>query len=183
MYKPKLTLLQQEILRFLFIHAGEAFNARGLSIALGVSQPAISKALPFLGKQEFITVSKDKTSKRFSIQLNRENRLVIGMKRAENLKMIYESGLFEFLFNEFPGCTIVLFGSYSRGEDIWIGENRSDIDIAVIGTKAKELDLSRFNRLLERKIIINYYDYWKNIHSHLKINILNGILLKGSAES
>ena len=47
-----------------------------------------------------------------------------------------------FRFNEFPGCAIILFGSYSRGEDILGLEdlgNMSDIDIAVIGNKRKTI--------------------------------------------
>ena len=85
MYKLKLTILQQEILRFLFTNAGQAFNARGLAVALDVSQPAIAKALPLLEKQGFVHIMKDRTSKRLAIELNRENYLVIGMKRAHNI--------------------------------------------------------------------------------------------------
>ena len=101
MYKPKLTLLQQDILRHLYINAGTSFNARALALALDVSQPAISKALPKLKKEEFITVTKDK---RFSITLNRENPLVIGLKRADNLKQLYESGFVAYLYNSLPGA-------------------------------------------------------------------------------
>ncbi len=54
---------------------------------------------------------------------------VIDLKRVENLKMIYESGIVEELSERFLGGVIILFVSYSYGEDIV----RSDIDIAVIG--------------------------------------------------
>lgn len=102
-YKLKLTVLQQEILRFLFVKAGKAFNARQLARGLEVSQPAISKALPFLEKLEYVKVAKDKESKRLSIELDRDNPLLMGLKRAENLRMVYESGLAEFLHDSFPG--------------------------------------------------------------------------------
>jgi len=46
--KLKLTLLQQEILSFLFEKAGKIFNARSLAKNLHVSPPAIAKALPKL---------------------------------------------------------------------------------------------------------------------------------------
>ena len=177
-YKLKLTLLQQEILRFLFIKSGMSFNARRLARQLEVSQPAISKALPFLKKNKLVMVKKDKESKRLSIELNRANPLVIGLKRAENLKMIYESGLVDFLSEEFPGCTIILFGSYSLGEDT----TNSDIDIAAIGTKEKELDLEKFEKALKKKIIIQFYSNFKEIHKNLKENLFNGILLKGGIE-
>ena len=152
--KLKLTILQQEILRLFFIKAGLVLNARAISRYLEVSHPAISKALPFLEKKEFITIHKDKESKRFSIELNRDNSLVIGLKRADNLKLLYESGLIQHLYDSLQGTTIILFGSYSFGEDT----STSDIDLAVIGLKDKHLDLNKFEKILERKITINYYE-------------------------
>lgn len=183
MYKIRWTRLQAEIFRFLCIKAGQSLNLRGIARPLKVSPTAVSKALAGLKKEGLIKIQKSKTMNLLSIEFNRDNNKSVEMKRVENLKLIYESGLSDFLFNEFPGCTIVLFGSYSRGEDIWLGEeNRSDIDVAVVGTKGKDSDLTKFDRLLERKISINCYESWNKIHKHLKSNILNGILLKGSAE-
>lgn len=178
MYKPKLTLLQQEILRFLFMHASDVFNAHALSIALKVSQPAIAKALPFLEKSGLIHVSKDKASGRLAITLNRENQLVIGMKRADNIRQIYESGLAEFLRESFPACAIIIFGSFAKGEDT----SKSDIDIAVVGAKRKELDLGIFEKKFEKEIRINFYKSFKEIKSELRNNILGGLLISGWIE-
>lgn len=178
MYKLKLTKLQQEILRFLFMNAGKAFNARGLAMPLRVSQPAVSKALPLLEKRGFIKVMKDKRSKRLSIDLKRENPLVIGMKRADNIRQIYESGLAEFLEEKFPGRAVILFGSFSRGEDTY----NSDIDIAVIGTKDKDINLRDFKKKFGKEIRINFYRSFRDIDKDLKNNILGGILLSGWVE-
>src|SRR3989338_412684 len=98
---------------------------------LKVSQPAISKALPALEKTSLIKVSKDKNSKRLSIELNRDNPQSIWLKRADNLKQIYESGLVKFIYDAFPGATVILFGSYAFGEDT----TTSDIDLAIFGIK------------------------------------------------
>ena len=100
------------------------------------------------------------------------------LKRVDNLKLIYESGLADYLEKEFAGATIILFGSYSRGEDT----NRSDIDIAIIGRKNKLIDLKIFESLLEREINLNFYDSFKEIHKNLKENLLNGIILFGGIE-
>ncbi|RME55057.1 nucleotidyltransferase domain-containing protein [Candidatus Woesearchaeota archaeon] len=83
---------------------------------------------------------------------------------VDNLKRLYESGLADVLEKEFAGATIILFGSYSRGEDL----KGSDIDIAVIGRKEKELDIEKYEKLLHRPIYINFYESWKKIHKHLK---------------
>ncbi|MAH07432.1 hypothetical protein CMI38_04245 [Candidatus Pacearchaeota archaeon] len=184
-YKPKFTLLQQEILRYLFAKTDITFNARTLAIKLNKTQAGIIKALPLLEKENLIKIKKDKESKRWSISLNKDNQKSINLKRIENLRIIYESNLAEYLRETFPGTTIILFGSYSRGEDIWTdNENghQSDIDITIIGTKQKNINLSRFEKIIERKISINFYKSFKEIHKNLKENILAGILISGNIE-
>jgi len=178
LYKLKLTNLQQEILRLLFVKAGDTLNQRQISKNLGVSQPAVMKALPDLGKDNLIKLNQDKESRRWAIELNRENHKVMQLKRADNLKQIYESGLADFLEKEFAGATIVLFGSYSRGDDT----EKSDVDIAAIGRKEKIIDISKYEQLLDRPININFYESWDKIHKNLKENLCNGIVLIGGIE-
>jgi predicted nucleotidyltransferase len=177
-HKLKLTKLQQEILRLLFIKVGTHLNQRQIARFLEVSQPAVMKSLPGLEKEGLIKIKQDKESKRWSIEINRDSQRVMQLKRIDNLKLIYETGLAEFLEKEFAGATIILFGSYSRGEDTI----NSDIDIAVIGRKEKMIELSEFEKVLERKISINFYTNFSGIHKHLKENLCNGILLVGGIE-
>jgi len=178
MYELKLTNLQQEILRLLFIKAGTSLNQRRIAKILEVSQPAVMKAIPGLEKENLIKIQQDKESKRWSVELKRDNYKVMQLKRVDNLKQIYESGLADFLEKEFAGTTIVLFGSYSRGEDTMT----SDIDIAIIGRKEKKIDLAKFDKLFERRIMLNFYDSFKNIHKYLKENLCNGIIFAGGIE-
>lgn len=177
-YKSRFTLLQQDILSFLFDNAGKSFNARNLAKSLEVSQTAISKALPGLVKEELVKVEKDKISGRLSIELNRDNRRVINIKRVSNLKEIYESGLLEFLYEKFPSATIVLFGSFSFGEDTI----DSDMDIAIIGAKEMSVNLKNFSKRLHKEIFLHFYESLIGVNKNLKENILNGIVLKGGIE-
>lgn len=177
-YLPELTNLQQGIVRALSVKSGMSLNQRSLANVLGVSAPAVTKALPTLEKKAIIKVTQDKDSKRWAIELNRDNPHIMQLKRADNLLLIYECGLFNYLEKEFAGATIILFGSYSRGEDT----ANSDIDIAVIGRKDKKINLEVFEKKLERKININFYDAFKGIHNHLKENLCNGIVLSGGIE-
>ncbi|MEK6940513.1 MAG: nucleotidyltransferase domain-containing protein [Nanoarchaeota archaeon] len=183
-YKLKWTKLQSEIFRLFCIKSGISLNMREIARNLKVTPTAVSKALPNLKKEEIITIKKQGKINLTLITFNRDNPRAIQLKRAENLKLIYESGLFNFLYNEFPGCTIVLFGSYSRGEDVYTEkeENRSDIDIAIVGTKEKKVETAKFDTLLERAININFYESWTAIHKNLNENILNGIILTGGVE-
>jgi len=177
-YKPEFSILQQEILRYLFVKAGESFNARGLAKSLERTQAGIAKALPKLERSDLVSIKKDVVSGRWSIEINRNNHKVIQLKRAENLKLIYESGFADMLEKEFAGGTIILFGSYSRGEDTI----NSDIDIAIVGRKEKNIELSAFEDIFNREINVNFYPSFKDIHKHLKENIFNGIVIAGSIE-
>lgn len=178
MYKVKFTKLQQEILRFLFIKSGLSFNERGLARNLKVSPTAISNSLVKLEKEGLIKVEKDKESKRLAICLNKGNQKAFALKRIENLKLVDESGLADFLAEQFPEATIILFGSYAFGEDTTM----SDIDIAVIGSKEETIDTSKFAKMLERNININFYEDFKSIHKKLLSNIVSGITLSGGVE-
>lgn len=173
--KLKLTWLQTQILRKLFIKTGSPINQRQLAIELNVSQPAIKKALPYLEQVNFIKVEKDQ---RLSIKLNTENNKITQLKRVDNLKHLYESNLADYLEKEFAGATIIVFGSFSRGEDTI----NSDIDIAVIGRKEKQLKLENYKKLFEREINIQYYESFQKINKHLKENLANGIILFGGFE-
>jgi len=93
--------------------------------------------------------------------------------------MLYDVGLPHFLFEEFPGSTIILFGSYSKGEDVF----DSDIDIAIVGVKEKTLNLKKFEGFLKREINLNFYQSFKDIHKDLKNNLFNGIILSGRIDS
>jgi len=176
-YELKLSLLQQRITRLLFVKAGMPLNMNRVAKILKVSQPAVLKAMPLLQKEGLANAKQDKESSRWAIELNREDKKVIGLKRADNLKQLYESGLVQYLYDIFNGATIILFGSYANGEDTI----ESDIDLAVIGSEKKEFDV-KFEKILERTIIVNYYKSFKNIDKFLLNNILNGITLKGAVE-
>lgn len=175
-YKLKWTMLQAEIFSLICTRAGEKFSQREIAKMLKVSPTAVANSLKKLENNKFVKIEKTKTIN--FVSFNRDEPRAIELKRVENLKNIYLSGLSDYLEKELAGGTIILFGSYSKGEDT----NTSDIDIAVIERKDKILDLEEFEKIFNRKININFYKSWKDMHKYLKNNILNGILLHGSVE-
>lgn len=175
-YKLNFTKLEIEILSYLSFKVGEKLSQRDIAIALNVSPTAISNAVKNLQKKDLIKI--DVTKSINFVSYNRENLTALRLKRIENLKMIDLSGLSDYLEEKFPGSTIILFGSYSKGEDTM----KSDIDIAIIGAKEKNINLENFEKKFNKKININCYNSWKNIHYNLKNNILNGIVLHGGIE-
>ena len=141
-----------------------------------MSPTAVSNSTKKLKDSNFIKIEKTKTIN--FISFNRDEQRALDLKRAENLKDIYISGLSDYLEKELAGAAVILFGSYSMGEDT----NTSDIDIAAIGRKDKMLELEKYEKVLNRKINVNFYDSWKKMHENLKNNILSGILLHGGIE-
>jgi predicted nucleotidyltransferase len=175
-YKLNFTILELEIFSLLSLKAGEKLSQRDIAKELKVSPTAVANSVKKLIGKNLIKLERTKTIN--FISFNRDNPKAIELKRVENLKQIYLSEIHDFLEEKLAGATIILFGSYSKGEDT----NTSDIDIAVIGRKDKVMDLKVFEKRLNRKININFYDSWKNIHKHLKNNILNGIVISGSVD-
>ena len=174
-YKQKFTSLQNEIFRLLCVKVGEILNQRQIAKILRVSPTAVAKALPLLKKEGLILHRKLKEMNLNYVEIDRGSEIAMQLKRVENLKMIYESGLVKYLERSFPGATISLFGSFSRGDDT----SNSDIDIAIIGSKEKKVDLRKFEEGLKKEIIINFYSSFKEINKELKENILRGIVLIG----
>src|SRR3989339_158020 len=144
-YKQKFTKLQYEIIRFLFANVGEKFNQREIALKINASPTAISNSIKFLKQEGFVFAELDKSSKTFEISLNLNNEDVFYMKRVENLREIYFSGLKDF-FEE----------------------------------KEKEVDIKKFETLLNKKINLQFYGPLNSIHKNLRENILNGIILSGS---
>jgi predicted nucleotidyltransferase len=173
----KLTILQQEIFTLLCKKTGQKLNQRQIAKMVKATPTGVAQALQEMKKSNMAKIDKDKTMNLNLVSLPRTQEC-LGLKRIENLSQIQCVGLTTFLEDMFPGMTIILFGSYSRGEDV----TTSDIDIALIGGKEKMVDIAHFERILERKININYYDSLKSISKELRENLCNGIVLVGAIE-
>jgi len=170
----KNTDTKEKILELLFDFPSRTFHIREISRILKISSPSISKSIYLLKEENLINIEK-----KFFLQLraNRDNQEFINLKRINNLKKIYSSGLVRYLSEEFPFSAITLFGSYSRGED---NEN-SDIYIAIMNNKEKKTDLEKFESIIGKKINIEFIDIHK-INKELKSSIISGIILKGYIE-
>ncbi len=170
-YTYRFTKLQASIFRLLCIKAGEALTQGQIARLLEVSPTAVGKALA--GLNEAVTIKKSPLANFVELK---DSADVIAQKRAENLKLLVDSGLEKELQQQFPGTTIVLFGSFSRGEDTV----DSDIDITIIGAKEKRMNIEKYEKILERPITIQFFTSIKN--KNLKQSILNGITLQGAVE-
>ena len=104
---------------------------------------------------------------------NRENTMFLYYKRAYNLITLKE--LQEKLTEELHPKTIVVFGSYSLGEDIEL----SDIDIFIVSKIEKEIDLGKFEKALKRKIRVITIDNLSKVNHKIQKKVMNGFALYG----
>lgn len=172
----KFTGTEEEILNFLFVHPTTPFRGRALARSLKKSASGVIKSIRSLEKKGLVNVKEDFT---LSISLNRENKETFVLKRISNLKSLYESELVSFLSDKYLGSTIIVFGSYSYGEDT----EDSDIDIAIIGYSERHEDskeLIKYDKQLQRTIQLHFFENMKKIHENLKESIINGIVLEGA---
>lgn len=133
-----------------------------------------------LRKLDIIKENIEKKGKRkYPIYLaNLENEIYKFYKKITNLDKINNSGLIYYLKDNLMPKNIVLFGSYSKGEDI----ESSDIDIFV-ECKKEEIDLSKFEKQINRKIQLHFKENFNDYPKELKNNIINGIVLSGYLEA
>lgn len=164
----------QKVLEIFFDNPSGEFHLRELSRLLKLSMPTIISVTDMLSKEKLIMKIKGKVITK--VMANRENIDFARYKRLYNLEKIYASGIADYLSTAYNHPkSILLFGSYSRGEDI----SSSDIDIAISTNKRLSLDLAKYEKTLNRSINIHEVSLDK-VSEEFKANLANGIVLEGS---
>lgn len=169
--------IKEAIKEHFFTHPSAQLRVRQIERELKLSLPSVIASAHELKKEGMLKEVKmgnvvfyaaDRASKEFLLE-----------KKLFNIKMLYASGLIDFLVDKLSNPTILIFGSYAKGEDI----ERSDIDLYIETPSKKEVNLEKFEKILQRKIQIFKHS---SIHSisnkHLVNNIFNGMILNGFIE-
>ena len=163
------SVVEDKVREVIFDYPDKRFHVRGIARLTGFSAPAVSNALDKLEKRGLIEIKKGFLHE---ITATKSEKFA-AEKKISNLKKIYDSGLVDYLKEEMPLTTMILFGSYSRGQD----SEKSDIDIAIL-EKEQKLNTKRYSEKLKREIHLEFVNMRK-ISKELKNNILNGIVLSG----
>jgi predicted nucleotidyltransferase len=150
-----------------------------LSKKAKIAHTSVSKILKELIYQGIIIKNNEKKGKRVFpyFNSNLENKKFKILKKIKNLEQIYNSGLVEFIEEKIMPKSIILFGSYARGEDIEI----SDIDL-FIESLENSFDLKKYEKKLSRKINLIFSKDINKLSLELKENVINGIILEGYIE-
>lgn len=168
-----------KILEYLFKEPEREFHVRELARLSKKSPTTISKQLREYKKESLIVLTK-----RLNHLLAKANQEATTYKQAKlfyNLKRIKESGLIDYIIEEYNHPeAIILFGSFAKAEDI----SKSDIDLAVITTIKKEINLEKFERILNHNIHIFKFsrqevEKMKANNKELLNSLVNGIIVVG----
>ena len=136
-----------------------------------ISPPTASKLLDELKKQDIL--KKEIQNKYYYFYSNKNS------KDFKDLQRIYYrlklKNFLEYIEKETINPTIILFGSVAKAETT----RESDIDVVIITPTQKKLNTELYEKELNRNIQLFLFKNLKDIPSHLKINILNGYVLRG----
>jgi predicted nucleotidyltransferase len=160
-----------KVLGVFFREPREVHFVREISREIGLAPTSVRKHIVELEKEELIMKKKAKPFDGYVA--NRDDERFLFYKRVWNINSLFE--LNEKLIGSFHPKAIVVFGSYSRGEDV----EESDIDIMIISKVKKEINLGKFERELKRKINIMVVDSIGKLEKRIQSKIRNGIVLHG----
>lgn len=168
---------KESIKQHFFTNPNDKLRVRELERKLKMPLPSVIRYVKELQKENILTVNKIGNTV-FYIASRAHKEFIIE-KKLSNLKQIYFCGLIEYLIEEFSNPLIILFGSYSKGEDI----ESSDIDIFIQTRSRKKISINLYETKLGRKIQLFTFESIGSIpNKNLANNILNGITLNGYIE-
>ena len=169
--------IKNKIKEYFFLNPTLKLRVRQIERVVKVPLPSVIRYTRELDEEQILnsseianitTYSADRTSKQFLLE-----------KKLFNIQQLFSSELIKFLVEELSNQTVVVFGSYSRGEDI----EKSDIDLYIETPSKKKINLEKFEKILQRKIQVFVYNNIQDIENKELINnIVNGITLNGFVE-
>lgn len=163
---------EYKLMSLFFDSPEKKFYIREIARKTGLSAPGVLKIVAKLKKEGLLLTEKNGPLE--DVFAPKSQRF-IQLKICHNLLLLGECGLVEFLRDvyEEPDA-IVLFGSFARAEDT----STSDIDIAVVSSKEREMDLRKFERRLKKKVNVYAINTGECTKEFLN-NLANGIVLHG----
>ncbi len=160
---------KERIRQHFFLFPNDKLRVREIERKLQLSLPSVIRYVKELEQEQLLTTITIGTTRFYTAN---KAEIFFKQKILDNLRRIYESNIVSHLKRELHNPTIVLFGSYSKGED----DEKSDIDLYV-ETK-KKIDLTSYEKELARPIQLFSFEKIQDVpNPHLRNNIINGITL------
>jgi predicted nucleotidyltransferase len=168
--------IKQQIKEYFFVNPTARLRVREMERTLQLPLPSVIRYCKELEKDGILAVIKIGGTIFYTADMASEHYLL--EKKLNNIKKLYGCGLIEYLKRELSNPAIVLFGSFSKGEDT----EKSDIDIYIETPSMKKVNLGKFENILNRRIQIFQHKSINEIPKPLANNIVNGITLNNYVE-
>ncbi len=160
-----------EVLKIFFKEPTSTHFIKEISRKINIAPTSVRINIKQFLKLRLIKIQKSKPFDGYVA--DRENDLFLFYKRTYNLFSLYS--LKELIVESVQPKAIVLFGSYSKGEDV----ETSDVDLIVVSKVRKEINLEKFEKDLGRKINIMFIDKLEKLDENIRNKTINGIILYG----
>lgn len=157
-----------KVLQVFFKESLKIHYIKEISRKISLAHTSVKNHIDFLTKEGFI--EQDNTGIIKGYKAKRDTPSFIFYKKIDNLINLRESGLIECLKEHYPK-TIILFGSYDKGEDV----DTSDVDIFIDSKKFK-VETEKFEKYLNRKLQIIFKE---ETSKSLMLSINQGTILYG----
>lgn len=169
------------ILKFFIENPEKECHVRELARALKLSPTTISNKLKKYTKDNILF--SDRKLNHLFFKANTENPRYKLIKLYHNLLVIENSDILGYLEEQLHPNAIGLFGSFAKAENI----PSSDIDLFIISSSKKELNLEKFEKYLKHKIQLFTFSKediqkMKDKNKELLNNLINGIIIRGYFE-
>ena len=179
--KNKILFFRESVFKvaeLIFNSPNKNFHIRLLEKETGFSTTAVVDALNELNKFKIVRIEETSLTK--NIKADVDSEAYRFYKLIFNLYRLKRYGLIDDLIEVFNNPeAIVLFGSFSRGEDI----EESDVDVLVISQNKNPEDLNevvnKLEKELHRKIDIHVLSSLNKSSPEFKNAVANGIVLHG----
>ena len=169
--------IKEKIKEYFFMNPTAKLRVRQIEREIKMPLPSVIRYCKELEEEEIL--KKESISGVSTYSADRNSKKFLVAKRLFNIGLIFESGLIEYIVKEYFNPVVVLFGSYSKGEDT----EDSDIDLYIETSSKKEIRLIKFEKTLKRKIQAFKYSNINQIkNTHLSNNIINGVVLNNFLE-
>ncbi|MDP4012013.1 MAG: nucleotidyltransferase domain-containing protein [Candidatus Nanoarchaeia archaeon] len=172
----------EKVIAWFFAYPEDEVSLVDIVDQVGISKTNANEVVTQLEKIGFL--DKKVLGKMWRIKANGNHPYFITKKIPQNLMHIYESSVIGEINKQIPGVrSIILFGSYRKGDDI----PGSDVDIAVEVLDNEPLEIVEFGTMAQlgyrKNVKVNLHIFSRNkINLNTFVNIANGIVLQGVLE-
>lgn len=160
-----------------FLESTRQFHLREIARKISISPETAKKYLTQFTKKELLVCTRERGNLLY--EGNASNEEFRFEKRIWNIRRIRESGLLTELNNKLAEPTIILFGSWARGEN----HEESDVDIFIRTEETTEPNLKKYEKKLGEIQLLLYnrkkFELLRKHNKELLNNIINGVILYG----